>query len=179
VSVVVIDSGTRRGLVDSAYNARREECEQAAEYFGRASLRELDMDELVGGAPGLSPEAFKRARHVLSENARVLAAAAAMQENNPVTLGRILQEGHTSLRDDFEVSRDEIDILVAIANARPGCYGARMTGGGFGGCVVALVAAAEAEGFVDAVQEKYAAATDFEAKGYVTKPTEGVSAQEI
>ena len=178
-SIVIVDSGTRRSLVDSAYNERREQCEQAARSFGLRSLRDLDLDRLKAGDQALAPEIFKRARHVVTENERVEMAVAAMQDNDAVRLGAILKDGHTSLRDDFAVSRVEIDSLVEIANARPECYGARMTGGGFGGCVVCLVSSASLDEYVDGVQIRYREKTKIEAKVYITSAQDGVSAHEV
>jgi len=178
-SIVIVDSGTRRSLVDSAYNERREQCEQAARSFGLRSLRDLDLDRLKAGDQALAPEIFKRARHVVTENERVEMAVAAMQDNDAVRLGAILKDGHTSLRDDFAVSRVEIDSLVEIANARPECYGARMTGGGFGGCVVCLVSSASLDEYVDGVQIRYREKTKIEAKVYITSAQDGVSAHEL
>ena len=179
VSLVIVDSGTRRGLVDSAYNERRKQCEQAARWFGVRSLRDLDLARLQAQAQDLPAEIFKRARHVVTENARVEMAVAAMQDNDADRLGAILKEGHASLRDDFGVSRVEIDSLVEIANARPECYGARMTGGGFGGCIVCLVSSASVDGFVDGVQTGYRESTKLESKVYITSAQDGVSAHEL
>jgi len=178
-SIVIVDSGTRRSLVDSAYNERREQCEQAARSFGLRSLRDLDLARLHAQAQDLPAEIFKRARHVVTENARVEMAVAAMQDNDADRLGAILKEGHASLRDDFAVSRVEIDSLVEIANARPECYGARMTGGGFGGCVVCLVSSASLDEYVDGVQIRYREKTKIEAKVYITSAQDGVSAHEV
>jgi galactokinase len=178
-AVVIVDSGTRRGLVDSAYNERRQQCERAARLLRLGSLRELTLEQLRAGAPTLPEEIFRRARHVVTENGRVEMAVAAMQADDVVRLGTILREGHASLRDDFAVSRAEIDALVEIANARPECHGARMTGGGFGGCVVCLVARASLDGFAEAVQAKYRQATHLKAQIYVTDGQEGVTAAEI
>jgi len=179
VSLVIVDSGTRRGLVDSAYNERREQCEQAARSFGLRSLRDLDLDRLQAGGLALAPELFKRARHVVTENERVEMAVAAMQDNDADRLGAILKDGHTSLRDDFAVSRVEIDTLVEIANGRPECYGARMTGGGFGGCVVCLVSRGSVARFVEGVLTEYRGISKLEAQAYVTSAQDGVSAHEL
>ncbi len=178
-SLVFVDSGTRRGLVNSAYNLRRVQCESAARSFGLSSLRDLDSDRLQTKVRALPPEIFKRARHVVTENERVEQAVIAMQANDPVRLGAILQEGHASLRDDFAVSRVEIDTLVEIADARPECYGARMTGGGFGGCVVCLVSGKSLDEFVDGVKTKYQELTRLAARIYITQAQDGVRAHEL
>ena len=179
VSIVIVDSGTRRGLVDSAYNERREQCEQAARSFGLRSLRDLDLDRLQTSGQALPPDIFQRARHVVTENERVETAIAAMQDNDADRLGAILRAGHASLRDDFAVSRVEIDTLVEVANERPECHGARMTGGGFGGCIVCLVSSASVDEFVDNVQVRYREMTKLEGKVYVTSAQDGVGAHEL
>ena len=179
VRLVIVDSGTRRGLVDSAYNERREQCEQAARAFGLRSLRDLDLDRLKTEGQDLPPEIFKRARHVVTENERVEMAVSAMQDNDAERLGVILKEGHASLRDDFAVSRVEIDTLVEIANARPECYGARMTGGGFGGCVVCLVSSGSLDEFAEGVQIRYREMTQLEARVYITSAQDGVGAHKL
>lgn len=140
LAVVVVDSGIVRGLVDSAYNARRRECEQAARHYGVPKLRALDAAQLLAGREGLDETCFRRARHVVSENARTLEAVSALQGGDLGTLGRLLRASHASLRDDFEVSVPGVDALAAAMNAGIGPEGgARMTGGGFGGCLVALL----------------------------------------
>ena len=177
--IVIVDSGTRRGLVESAYNERREQCESAARSFGLSSLRNLNLQRLQTKVQELPQEVFKRARHVVTENERVEQAVLAMQDRDVVRLGAILREGHASLRDDFAVSRVEIDTLVGIANERSECYGARMTGGGFGGCVVCLVSSKSLDGFVNGVQRKYRETTNLDAKVYLTDAQDGVSAFEL
>ena len=140
VAVVVLDTGTRRGLVDSEYNERRAQCEEAAALFGVPALRDVDMLTFAERAGELDPVTRKRARHVVTENARTLEAASQLEERNLARVGALMDESHVSLRDDFEVSRPELDAMVAIAREHDGCIGARMTGAGFGGCAVALVA---------------------------------------
>ena len=133
--IAVIDSGLRHHHASNAYNARRDECEEAARALGVASLRDV--------APGaelarLSDRLARRVRHVTSENARVTAAVAAIRAGEPRTLGAILNAGHASLRDDYEVSAPEIDRLVEAAQRDGEVFGARLTGGGFGGSVLVL-----------------------------------------
>ncbi len=177
--IVIVDSGTRRGLLESAYNERREQCERAARSFGLSSLRNLELEQLQSKVGDLPSEVFKRARHVVTENKRVEHAVLAMQDGDGVRLGAILREGHASLRDDFAVSRVEIDTLVEIANERSECYGARMTGGGFGGCVVCLVSGESLDEFVSGVQTKYREMTNLVGNVYVTEAQDGVSALEL
>ena len=138
---VILDTTTRRGLLDSAYNERREQCEAAACHFGVKALRDITLDQLVERAGILDLTLCRRAKHVISENQRVLDAVEALDQGDAAALGLLINESHTSMQNDFEVSRDEMDHMVAITQGQPGCYGARMTGGGFGGCAVALVRA--------------------------------------
>ena len=166
--VVVLDTATRRGLVDSEYNERRQRCEAAAAHFGIPALRDLTQETLVARAGELDALTARRARHVVTENARTEAAAEAMRRGDAATLGRLMDESHASLRDDFEVSSDALDLMVDIARAHPGCLGARMTGAGFGGCAVALVDAARADGFTAAVAAEYNDRTDREPQIYIT-----------
>ena len=111
------------------------------------------------GAARCPPNVLKRCRHVVTENARVLAAADAFRASNLTHFGELMRQAHISLRDDFEASCKEIDILVALAGKQPGCFGARLTGGGFGGCTVNLVAAANVEAFTEAMRAGYREAT--------------------
>jgi galactokinase len=139
-AIVVVHSGVRRGLVESAYNARRSQCEAAARHFGVAALRDLTPEALEAGRAGLDATAWRRARHVVSENARTLDAADALASGDLARFGRLMAASHASLRDDFEVTVPPVDALVALMGGVVGAAGGvRMTGGGFGGCVVALL----------------------------------------
>jgi galactokinase len=154
VEVAVIDSGISHNNAGGEYRRRREECERAAELLGFPQLRDLDIQDLWRLA-ALPEPLDRRARHVITENARVRAAVAAMQEGNLERLGKLLNTAHDSLRDDFEVSLPEIDLLVDLARAEPGVYGARLTGGGFGGSVVLLTRTGEARAIADRVAAEY------------------------
>lgn len=139
MAVLIVHSGITRGLVDSAYNERRGACEAVAAHFGIAALRDLDAAALAAGEAALDPVAFRRARHVVTENARTLAMPAALSASDWTWIGALMAESHASMRDDFEITLPEIDQLAAtLSAATGGIGGARMTGGGFGGCVVAL-----------------------------------------
>jgi galactokinase len=173
--VVILDTATRRGLVDSAYNERRAQCEAAARYFSVPALRDVSMERFEAEASGLDSVTLRRARHVISENARTLAAAAAMQAGDAVELGRLMDASHVSMRDDFEISGPALNIMVACAQEEPGCYGARMTGGGFAGCAVALVRADLAETFAANVAARYAARANLTPAVYVCNASEGAS----
>lgn len=139
MAVLIVHSGITRGLVDSAYNERRAACEAVAAHFGIGALRDLDAATLAANEVALDPVAFRRARHVVTENARTLAMPAAFAVNDWATIGTLMAASHASMRDDFEITLPEIDQLAAtLSAAAGGVGGARMTGGGFGGCVVAL-----------------------------------------
>ena len=170
---VVMDTATRRGLVDSAYNERRAQCEEAAAHFGVKALRDVDPQTFKARAAGLNPLPRKRARHVINENDRTLAAVAALRAGDAVTFGRLMNASHVSLRDDFEVSSAELNIMVELAQAQDGCYGARMTGGGFGGCAVALARSTQVSEFAEAVAGAYQAKTRLEPSIYICQATNG------
>ncbi len=173
--VVILDTATRRGLVDSAYNERRAQCEAAAAHFGVPALRDVDMARFEAKGAGLDEQARRRARHVITENARTLAAAEALRRGDAAGMGRLMNASHTSMRDDFEISRPEMDTMVGLAQAEPGCYGARMTGGGFGGVAVALVRASAAAGFAASVAMAYQRMTNLEPSVYICAATDGAS----
>ncbi|RDI95414.1 galactokinase [Meiothermus sp. QL-1] len=154
--VVVVDSGVPRRLAESGYNARRQECEEACARLGVSSLRELTPADL----PRLSslPEPLlRRARHVITENARVLEGVEALEAGDVQRFGALMTASHASLRDDYQVSTPELDRLVE-AELRHGAVGARLTGAGFGGATVALVAEEDYEPFRQGVQRDYPAA---------------------
>lgn len=152
-AVVVIDSGVRHAHTGSGYNDRRTECERAARHYGVAALRDLDEAGLDAGAAGLDDVAFRRARHVVTENARVLAAADALAAGDLAAMGGLMAASHASMRDDFRITVPAIDRIVALVDAViQGRGGARMTGGGFGGSVVALAPADLSETVREAVQ---------------------------
>lgn len=137
VELVVIDSGIRHRHSAGEYRTRRAECERAAELLGIAQLRDLPESDLEK-ADGLPAVLRRRVRHIVTENARVLAALAAIRAGDGVRLGELMDASHLSMRDDFEISIPEIDRLVVLARAEPGVLGARLTGGGFGGAIVVL-----------------------------------------
>jgi len=140
VSIVIVNSNKKRGLVDSEYNTRREQCEAAAEFFGVKALRDVSLELFNSKKDQLDPVTAKRAKHVITENDRTVAAAQALKENNMPLLQQLMAESHASMRDDFDITVSEIDALVDIMKAAVGDKGGvRMTGGGFGGCVVSLV----------------------------------------
>ena len=171
--IVVLDTATRRGLVDSAYNERRRQCEAAARFFGVPALRDVSVTDFEARAAELDDLTRRRARHVVTENERTLQAVKAMRQGEPATLGRLMDESHRSLRDDFEVSSNALNTMVEIAHDTVGCFGARMTGGGFGGCAVALVHADAAYRFVKVVAQSYHKRTGLSPNIYVCEATNG------
>lgn len=162
---LVIDSGKRRGLVDSEYNLRRSQCQAGLRWLqGRLprlkapnGLRTLSPAELADASEGMDPVLLRRIRHQVCENARVEAAYVALRRGDLAALGANLDASHRSLRDDYEVSCAELDGLVDILHGTPGTVGARLTGAGFGGCVIALVRDDGLEAAVAAVKNAYPA----------------------
>jgi len=140
ISVVIINSNKQRGLVDSEYNTRRLQCEEAANVFGVKALRDVSLELFNEKIDQLSPVVAKRARHVITENERTLEAAKALRSGDLKRMGELMEQSHASMRDNFEITVKEIDALVEIVKDVIGEQGGvRMTGGGFGGCIVALV----------------------------------------
>lgn len=174
IAVVVMDTSTRRGLVDSAYNERRSQCEEAARVLGVKALRDVGVEGIEEKRRKMKDDAvWRRARHVVTENGRVLRAVNAMRADDVVTLGRLFNESHASLRDDFEVTNDALNWIVEIAQARPECFGARMTGAGFGGCAVALVQREKAGAFAETIETEYRSKSGMDAKVFVCEASEG------
>ena len=172
-AVVIMDTSTRRGLVDSAYNERRAQCEAASAQFKVKALRDVTLAQFNEADGELDPTTRRRARHVISENERTSYAAEVMAKGDATELGQLLNQSHVSLRDDFEVSNQQLDQIVEIAQATQGCLGARMTGAGFGGCAVALVRNEDAADFVKSVAAGYQSKSGLTPKIYVCKASEG------
>jgi len=178
-TIVVLDTATRRGLVDSAYNLRRQQCEFAARYFGVKALRDVTMEMFKEKAAGLDEIVRKRARHIITENDRTQKAAAAMIAGDVVELGNLMNESHESLKNDFEVSSAALDIIVDEARKQNGCFGARMTGAGFGGCAVALVMGGCIDSFREGVYNGYTQITGTEPVIYVCRASDGAGLIEM
>jgi len=179
---VLVDSGVRHELAASEYARRQAECRQAVECFHRLdesvrALRDVSMEALQARAHLLEPLPAARARHVVSENARTLAAAEALRAGDLPRLGRLMTESHSSLRDDYQVSCPELDRLVEIVSGVEGVLGARMTGGGFGGCIVALARAASVTAIADAVRRRYDCCAPTAARVLRTRPGSGASVE--
>jgi galactokinase len=173
IAIVVMDTSTRRGLVESHYNERREQCEFAAKSLGKASLREVTFAELEQLKN--DDEVYRRAKHVVSECERTLETKQAMAKNDLIHLGKLFKASHQSLAHDFEVTNNALNQIVAIANQQPTCYGARMTGAGFGGCAVALVNENGLAEFCKNVALDFTEKTGLDADIHVVKAEDGVS----
>jgi galactokinase len=173
IAVVILDTATRRGLVESAYNERRAQCEAAARFFGKPALRDVDRELFERLAADLEEPARRRALHVITENSRTLQAVEAMQRGELCGLGVLMNKSHASLRHDYEVSSDALDAMVEAATAHEACYGARMTGAGFGGCAVAVIDEKAAESFVQTVIHEYQTKTGQTPAVYVCRATNG------
>lgn len=175
--LVVINSGVKRGLVDSEYNRRRSQCEGAVTALKQqlptiTALRDVKIEhlELIKALP---PTLSKRAMHVVTENQRVLEAAQALKDNDLGVFGRLLNASHDSLRDDYEVSCPELDLLVEIARSIPGTLGARMTGAGFGGSMIVLTAQSQVERLNEQVMKKYVTETKLTPQIFAFKAMQG------
>jgi len=173
LAVMIVHSGIQRGLVDGEYNLRRQQCEQAARHFGVKALR--DLAELPA-APGLDPVAYARARHVVGENARTLAAADALRVGDLARLGTLMAQSHDAMRDDFAITLPAIDGLVSLLQDAIGSAGgARMTGGGFGGAVVALLPVEEIGRIEASVRAGYSTPDGTPPQIMIEKPAAGAS----
>ncbi len=178
-SVMILDTSTRRGLVGTAYNERRAQCAVAANHFGVSALRDVPIATFDARAGELDELIRKRARHVIHENQRTLDALHAMNEGDAHALGILMNESHASLRDDFEVTNDALNVIVETVLGQTGCFGARMTGAGFGGCAVALVETARAGDISQHVATEYACKTGLTPTLYVTTPAGGTSRETL
>ena len=178
LKIVVVNSGVRHSLGSSAYNQRRTECEEGVRILaslrpGIRSLRDVSPDDEAQLFAALPPVVRRRCRHVVSENARVLAAVTAMRGSDRVRLKTLMAASHASLRDDYEVSCPELDILVELALALPDCHGARLTGAGFGGSTVNLVESSAVESFSSSIAPGYQTRTGLSVEIYVFEPSAG------
>ena len=174
VAVVIINSNFKRTLVGSEYNTRREQCETGARFFTKKALRDVELDKFNAVAHELDPVVAKRVRHVLTENIRTVEAADALAKGDLNRMGVLMAQSHASMRDDFEITVPQIDTLVEIVKSVIGEEGGvRMTGGGFGGCVVALMPESLVPAVKDAVAKQYEAKTGIKETFYVCKASEG------
>jgi len=177
-SLVIADSSLRRSLINSAYNERRRDCETVVAYFSKidpiiCSLRDLRVESLLAHEQNLPPGAVRHARHVVEEIARVDQAIKLLEENDAFGFGKLMLATHNSLRDFYEVSRPELDILVESAASLDGCLGARLTGAGFGGCTVNLVLDDRVDHFITQLKDAYKRQTGLEAVIFATRASRG------
>jgi len=173
-ALVICDAKKRRGLVDSEYNRRRQECERGAAALGVRALRDVTPEALAARQGDLEPVTLQRCRHIVTENQRVLDAVAALEAGDLGAFGGLMNASHVSLRDDYEVTGPELDAMAEAAWAVEGVIGARMTGAGFGGCTVNLVEREALERFLTAVPAAYRAATGRDPEIYVCRAVQGV-----
>jgi galactokinase len=183
VRLVVCNTMLKHALASSAYNERRAQCEAGVRHFARSlphvkTLRDVTLEDLETYGRDLPEVIYRRCRHVISENARVLAAADALERHALQRFGQLMAESHVSLRDDYEVSARELDLMVELAAEVEGVYGARMTGGGFGGCTINLVDANHVEDFKSTVAEGYEQATRLKPEIYVCEASKGAEQTE-
>lgn len=183
VEIVICNTMVKHSIAAGEYNQRRADCEECVKYFRSrqfeiASLRDLSERDFEQYGPGLSHVLLRRCRHIITENSRVLRAASALENNDLETAGRLMYESHASLRDDYEVSCSELNLMVDLAKNLPGVLGSRMTGGGFGGCTVSLVERNAVEGFKHEVADKYERATSIRPEIYVSSLVDGAAVLE-
>jgi galactokinase len=180
VRLVICNTMVKHELASTEYNARRAECEAGVHHFAQSNpnlraLRDVSVEELERSRTDLSDLVFRRCRHVITENARVLKAADALEANDLDAFGRHMNQSHQSLRDDYEVSCKELDLMVELASQVEGVYGSRMTGGGFGGCTISLVRANSVDAFKRTVAAGYEEGTGLKPEIYVCSAADGAS----
>jgi len=170
--IIIMNTNKRRELADSKYNERRSECESALSKLQKTfsigalcELKDEQLDEV--SAIVTDPVEFKRAKHAITENTRVIAATKALENNDLILFGKLLNASHVSLRDDYEVTGKELDTLAQAAWNEAGVLGARMTGAGFGGCAIAIVANDKIDNFIQNVNKKYLQTIGYEASFYI------------
>ena len=177
-SLLVCNTMVKHELASSEYNQRREECEAGVKHLAQmlhnvTALRDVTLEQLEKYGKVMPPVIYRRCRHVVTENARVLEAGDAFVGDDLKRFGQLMYESHRSLRDDYEVSCEELDLMVELASKSEGVYGARMTGGGFGGCTVNLVAREHEENFKRFVAEGYERKTKLKPEIFVCEPADG------
>ena len=177
LAIVLCDTGTPRALSDSAYNERRHQCELAAKTMGVKSLRDASLELLESKAGEMDGLVYLRARHVLTENARCQGFAGALESGNHLRIGTLMRASHESLRDDYEVSTQELNVMAEACWNAPGCVGARMTGAGFGGACVALVVNQSLGEFLAFVRKQYNEKAQLEGQFSICRAADGASAE--
>jgi galactokinase len=162
----ICNTKTKHDLAEGEYNKRRSECEEAAAFFGQKSLRDVTLEEFREREMAMMPIPRKRARHILTENERVLSSVDALRQGDLDRFAAMIDASHESLRDDFEVSSAELDIMVELAREDPRVRASRMTGGGFGGCAIALMRDGDVSGFADDIAAAYRERTGLQPEIY-------------
>ena len=178
-AIVVCDSKTSRRLADGMYNRRRAECETIVSHFQVSSLRDVSLDDLQGAWDALDPIGRLRARHVLTENQRVAQGAEALRRGEIATFGRLMSASHASSRDDFENSSPALDALIEAASVSPGFLGGKLSGAGWAGCTVNLVAMDQADAFAESVASGYARRTGTIPDVHICRAADGATAIEL
>ena len=179
IGLVICNTMVRHAIASGEYNQRRQECEAAMRFFaegkpGTRALRDVSLEDFRKYEADLPAVLRRRCRHVIAENARVLEAGRALAQADLAGFGQLMNESHASLRDDFQVSCRELDVMVELATKIKGVYGARMTGGGFGGCTINVVKSEEVESFRSRIREEYEDATGKRPEIYVCRASDGV-----
>ncbi|GHT22646.1 galactokinase [Planctomycetales bacterium] len=180
VSVLIVNSNVKHELTGSEYPDRRRQCEKAAKLLGVPILRDatltlLESKKTLFGSEPDGTVCYRRAKHIVTENDRTLAAGEALSKKDWKTAGKLMNESHTSMKDDFEITVSEIDALVEIAQSLDGVFGSRMTGGGFGGCTVSLIETAKEPAITAAIRERYKAETGIEPTIFATGAAQGAT----
>lgn len=174
LSVMIINSNVKRGLVDSEYNTRRQQCEEAAQTLGIKALRDVSLVDLIGQKDKLPELVYRRAHHIVSDSERTLLAADALRNNDIKSLSHLMAESHQSMRDDFEITVTPIDFIVELlSNYLGDDGGVRMTGGGFGGCVVAIMPHKMVDGAKKLLADNYQNKTGYKEDVYICKASNG------
>ena len=182
VKLVICNTMVKHELSGGEYNRRREECEEGVKILSKSfpgikALRDVTPQQLSSSAKAMPPVIYKRCLHVVEEIQRVLQAVECLRSDDLDEMGRLMSESHRSLRDLYEVSCSELDAMVEAAAGLPGYYGGRMTGGGFGGCTINLVASEQAEAFREAIADRYRERTGISPEIYVCSSADGAHAE--
>ena len=182
VKLVICNTMVKHELAGGEYNRRREECEAGVRILSRAfpgikALRDATLEQLSSCANALPPVIYKRCLHVVEENQRVVQAIKSLRAGELDQMGQLMHDSHRSLRDLYEVSCRELDLMVEAAEGLPGYYGGRMTGGGFGGCTVNLVASGQAEAFRETIAKRYQEKTGISPDVYICSSADGAHAE--
>ena len=183
-ALVIGNTKASRSLATSAYNERRQQCEEGVAQLQKTlpqvrALRDVTLEQLEAHRSAMSDVVYRRCRHVISENERVHKTADALRRGDLLSVGLYMDRSHASLRDDYEVSSPALDAMVDAMNSAPGCFGARLTGAGFGGCAVALVQPGQERAVADTIYERYPKAANIWPEVYTTQPGPGASVRRL